>query len=159
VRELVQRVLDLYPRIYLACHTRHVQDPRSGDRLSAQKASILSHLDTVEPVSLLELARHMGVTPATMSIAVGHLVRGGYVKRARSKEDGRRLEIVLTAKGARTRDASSVLDPERVRALLERLEPAPRARALEGLELLARAADGLPNPEAPGATRARGRKT
>jgi DNA-binding MarR family transcriptional regulator len=62
-------VLTLYPRIYFACHTRHVRDPQSQRLLSRHQASILDHLDELEPTTVIDLARHMGVTPATMSLA------------------------------------------------------------------------------------------
>ena len=78
----------------------------------------------------------MGVTPATMSLGVERLVRRGYVLRRRSKTDGRQLELRLAA-GARLREAQSVLDPARVRALLDNLSASERADALRGLALLA----------------------
>ena len=62
--------IDLYARIYFACHTRHVHDPDSGTKVSARQASILSHLDSVEPTAVSALAAHMGVTVSTMSIAI-----------------------------------------------------------------------------------------
>src|SRR6476620_6012648 len=71
----VQTVLRCYPRIYFACHTRHVRDPRSGNLLSVHQASVLDHLDDVEPTGLRDLATHMGVTASTMSLTVDRLVR------------------------------------------------------------------------------------
>src|SRR6476620_1932846 len=104
--------IDLYSQIYFACHTRHVHDPESGTRVSARQASILSHLDAVEPTPLSQLASHMGVTVSTMSTAVGE----------------------------RLRAAHKVLEPRLVRAMLSRLSPADRRVALRGLELLGAAA-------------------
>ncbi|HJU88805.1 MAG TPA: MarR family winged helix-turn-helix transcriptional regulator [Gemmatimonadaceae bacterium] len=136
----VQILLDAYPRIYFACHRRHVRDPKSGKALSAHQASILDHLDSVEPTSLNALAAHMGVTASTMSIAIERLVRQRYVIRTRDPQDGRRVHLRLTEGGERIKQASSVLDPSRVRALLRHLSPAERADGLRGLEILARAA-------------------
>jgi len=130
----------LYSQIYFACHTRHVHDPESGRRVSARQASILSHLDSVEPTALSELAEHLGVTASTMSIAVDRLVRQGYVARVRADTDGRVRHVTLTAAGERLRNAQKVLDPDLVRAMLARLSPADRRAALRGLELLATAA-------------------
>jgi DNA-binding MarR family transcriptional regulator len=130
----------LYSRIYFACHTRHVHDPESGTKVSARQASILSHLDSVEPTPMSQLAAHMGVTVSTMSIAVDRLVRQGYVVRARSEGDGRVRHIRLTPAGERLRTAQKVLDPRLVRAMLSRLSPAERRDALRGLELLGSAA-------------------
>jgi DNA-binding MarR family transcriptional regulator len=135
----IQSLLDAYPRIYFACHTRHVRDLRTETVLSANQASILDHLDEVEPTSLNELAAHMGVTPSTMSIAIERLVRQGYVTRLRDESDRRRVRLRLTPDGTRIKSEKSVLDPTRVNAVLARLSPSERADALRGLELLAKA--------------------
>src|SRR5438105_4681097 len=133
-------VMTLYPRIYFACHTRHVRDPQSQRLLSRHQASILDHLDEIEPTTVLELARHMGVTAGTMSIAIDRLERRGYVVRLKDAKDRRRVHVRLTTAGVRVREASSVLDPQRVEALIARLRDDERTRAVEGLALLARAA-------------------
>ena len=138
-KDAVRQVMELYPRIYFACHTRHVRDPKTSRLLSAHQASILDHLDEREPLALLDLARHMGVTPSTMSLHVERLVRRGYISRERATEDGRRLQLRFTPAGVRVREAKSVLDPGRVRALLQRLTPAEVEAGIHGLELLARA--------------------
>jgi DNA-binding MarR family transcriptional regulator len=135
----VRQVMELYPRIYFACHTRHVRDPQTRRLLSAHQASILDHLDEHEPLALFDLARHMGVTASTMSLNIERLVRRGYVSRERATEDGRRLKLRITPSGVRLREAKSVLDPVRVRALLARLSPAQREAGIHGLALLARA--------------------
>src|ERR1043165_6140952 len=116
-----RRLLDAYPRIFFACHRRHVRDDIRGRALSAHQASILDHLDTVEPMSLNDLAAHMGVTPSTMSLAIDRLERGGYVIRERAGTDRRRLELRLTEAGERVKDASSVLEPDLVAVLLQQL--------------------------------------
>ena len=141
--DAVGRLLAAYPRIFFACHARHVRDPKTRRLLSAHQASILDHLDAVEAATLMGLAKHMGVTPATMSLGIERLVRRGYVQRLRDARDKRRLELRLTPAGVRIREASSVLEPGRVRALLAGLAPRERAAGLTGLELLARGADLL----------------
>jgi DNA-binding MarR family transcriptional regulator len=135
----VRRVMELYPRIYFACHTRHVRDPKTQRVLSTHMASILDHLDEREPLALLDLARHMGVTPSTMSLQVEKLVKRGYVLRERDARDARRLKLRISQAGARVREAKSVLDPSRVQALLARLTPEEQAAGIAGLALLARA--------------------
>jgi MarR family transcriptional regulator, organic hydroperoxide resistance regulator len=135
----VRQVLSFYPQIYFACHTRHVRDQQSGAVLSSHQASVLDHLDEIEPTALAELAAHMGVTASTMSITVERLVRGGYVSRIRDLDDTRRVQLRLTESGVRIKSEKSVLDPERVRAMLANLTREERRRALAGLALLARA--------------------
>ena len=135
----VEQVLRLYPKIFLACHTRHVRDSVTGGELSDHQASILDHLDEVEPTSLMELARHLGVTASTMSLTIDRLVRGGYVSRRRAARDGRVVALRLTQAGVRIRREKSVLDPELVRSMLSRLTVDELERAIGGLEILARA--------------------
>jgi MarR family transcriptional regulator, organic hydroperoxide resistance regulator len=136
-------VMTLYPRIYFACHTRHVRDPQTQRMLSRHQASILDHLDEIEPTTVMDLAAHMGVTAATMSLAIDRLERKGYVVRVKDAKDRRRVHVRLTTAGVRVREASSVLDASRVEALVARLSDADRTRAIEGLGLLADAAQGL----------------
>ena len=82
----------------------------------------------------------MGVTPGTMSIAIDRLERKGYVVRLRDTADRRRVHVRLTGAGVRVREASSVLDRQRVEALLARMSDADRDAGLRGLALLAHAA-------------------
>src|SRR5262245_42521586 len=133
-------VLSLYPRIFFACHTRHVRDPQSSRTLSRHQASVLDHLDEVDPMTLNALARHMGVTPGTMSLTVDRLERKGYVVRLRDAADRRRVHLRLTTAGVRVREASSVLDPPLVEAMVAKLSDADREAAIRGLALLASAA-------------------
>jgi len=137
----VRQVMTYYPRIFFACHTEHVRDPKTRRKISAHQASILDHLDEIEPTGLNDLARHMGVTPSTMSLTVDRLARDGYVKRGADLRDGRRVALRITRAGARLRDQMTVLDADRVKAMLGQMKPADRREALRGLELLARAAD------------------
>jgi DNA-binding MarR family transcriptional regulator len=138
--DAARQVMALYPRIYFACHTRHVRDPQSTRLLSRHQASILDHLDEVEPTTLNELAHHMGVTPGTMSLGVDRLERKGYVVRLRDVADRRRVHLRLTSSGVRVREATSVLDPSRVEALVAALTDEERDAAIHGLALLAKAA-------------------
>jgi len=140
VRNEVERLLAAYPKIFFACHERHRRDPKTRRLLSAHQGAILDHLDDLEPTTLADLARHMGVTASTMSLNVERLVRRGYLLRQRDARDRRRLRLRLSPAGVRVKEAQRVLEPARVRGLLERLRPAEREAALRGLELLARAA-------------------
>jgi DNA-binding MarR family transcriptional regulator len=143
MRSDVETVLRCYPQIYFACHRRHVRDEKTKDLLSAHQASILDHLDDVEGTPVLELARHMGVTASTMSLTADRLERGGYVRRERGKEDGRRVELRLTPAGVRIKRQQKVLEPDLIAAMLDRLDEKRRSRALRGLELLGQAAREL----------------
>ncbi len=110
---------------------------------------MLDHLDEIDPTTVNDLARHMGVTPATMSLAIDRLERKGYVVRDRDSADRRRVHVRLTSAGVRIREASSVLDPARVEALLARLTAAERKQPMQGLALLATAAHRRPSRHRP----------
>ena len=140
VAQAAGALMALYPRIYFACHTRHVKDPQTERLLSRHQASVLDHLDEIDPTTLNALARHMGVTAATMSLTVDRLERKGYVVRLRDTTDRRRVHLRLSSAGVRVRSASSVLDPPRVERLMSKLTADEREAAIRGLGLLADAA-------------------
>ena len=83
--------------------------------------SILDHLDADAPTMLTDLAIHMGVTPATMSIAIGRLVEQGYVTRVLDPVDRRKVQLRLTDAGVRICAANSVLEPTLVEEMLDQL--------------------------------------
>ena len=139
----VNRLLQSYPKIYLACHTRHVRDDASGKALSAHMASLLDHLSNEPPLSISELARHLDVTESTVSLQVSKLEHDGYVRRVCDERDHRRVRVQLTASGLRAKKENSVLDPELVTRMLSLLGPVDAEAALRGLELLADAATRL----------------
>ena len=93
--------------------------------------------------SAMYLADHMGVTASTMSLHLDKLEGGGFVRRVRSRVDARRVELRLTPAGVRIKRQQKVLDPRLVDLMLVNLTDAERRKALEGLELLARAASQL----------------
>ena len=139
--EEVDMLMNLYPKIYFACHTKHIIDPKTKEKLTKNQISILDHLDPEIPISLYELATHLGVTPSTMSITINRLEQGKFLMRKKSKKDGRKVEIVLTSKGVDIRKTNSVLDYEYVLSMLERLSGKERQLALQGLNLLASASE------------------
>jgi DNA-binding MarR family transcriptional regulator len=140
VVEASQEVIRLYPRIYFACHRRHVPDPGSNRVLSSHQVSILDHLDERAVTFTSTLAEHMGVTVSTISLALDRLMRDGFVRRVPDKADRRRVGVLLTKAGVRIRDSRSVLDPDLVAALMGRLDEDHRVQAVRGLKLLADAA-------------------
>ncbi len=139
----VETILSVFPRIYFACRPRQVTDPVDGRVVSFHQATILSHLDVVDPTMVGELANHLGVTASTMSLNLGRLEEAGYVTRQRDPEDRRVMNVCLTEAGERVRLAYSTLDRDRVGRMIDGLDPVRRRTALTGLAYLADAADGL----------------
>ena len=141
--EDVFSVQRLYPQIYLACHTDHVRAASTKWRISSQDASILVHLDTDSGLSPSTLAAHLGVTPSTLSAAIARLAELGYLTSTPADDDRRKRELRLTARGADAIASTSVLDADRVAAVLNKLKPDERKAAVRGLALLAQAAREL----------------
>jgi DNA-binding MarR family transcriptional regulator len=140
MEDQVFEVQRLYPLIYIACHVDHVRTASTKFRISAQDASILSHLDREIGLSPRALATHLGVVPSTLSATISRLSRLGYITSTPSLKDKRRRELRLTPHGAEANASTSVLDAARVTTLLANLNPEERKEALRGLALLASAA-------------------
>ncbi len=136
-------VLGAIPRILEACRTRSVADPPSGVRVSGNQLRILRQLDDRDPAMVGELAEFMGVTASTMSLNLKRLEEAGLISRGRDPADRRVRNVLLTDLGRRIRDRHAPLDPVRVDAVLRALRPDRRARAVDGVALLAEAADRL----------------
>ena len=139
----VFEVQRLYPQIYIACHTDHVRAASTTWRISSQDASILVHLDRDTGLSPRALANHLGVAPSTLSAAIARLSQLGYLTSKPNDTDRRKRELRLTARGAEAVASTSVLNAERVQAVLGQLKPDERKAAVRGLALLARAARKL----------------
>src|SRR5512135_1986005 len=103
LRSDVAQVFRDYPRIYFACHRRHVRDTRRGKLVSARQASTLDHLDAVAPTMLSDLAAHLRVT------------------RVLDPVDRRKVQLRLTDAGVRISAANSVLEPALVGDMLDHL--------------------------------------
>lgn len=85
----------------------------------------------------------MGLKASTISGAITRLGKLGYIKRQPQSHDGRVIGLTLTPEGGKAMTETSVLDGKRVAAMLSRLTPADRKRALKGLHLLAKASTEL----------------
>jgi DNA-binding MarR family transcriptional regulator len=130
----------LFPQIYLACHVDHVRAASTAWDLSSHDSSILVHLDRKKPINPRDLAKHLGVAASTLSAAIARLNRLEYLTSKPAPSDKRHRELRLTARGSEAIASTSVLDPKRVRQLLNHLDREDRAAAVRGLQLLAHAA-------------------
>lgn len=138
----VSRVLRAYPVLHRAWRQRRVS-AGPGRGVSAHQATLLAQLDRRTPRSVSDLAHTMSVSLPTISLTVDRLARAGLVRKDRDPRDRRRAQVRLTPAGERVVARRSLLDPARVRALLEALSPEERALGVDGLTTLARAARRL----------------
>jgi len=134
----IRRLLDAYPAIYLACHRQHVRQNESGRAITERQASVLDHLHATRPMTLSKLAEHMGVGRSAMSITVKRLVREGYIKTSRDKNDARCVGLTLTTAGVKVKEQNTILDPELVRKMFRLMSAGELESALLGIERLAK---------------------
>lgn len=131
-----------YPQVYLACHTRHQRKRSTERRLSARDSSLLAHLDETRPMVPSQLATHLAIAKSTLSEALKRLQTLGFVsQQPRSARGGRRggVGVLLTAQGAEAIRETSVLEEDRLRAVLARLAPAELRVVTRAMRLLAEA--------------------
>lgn len=141
-RDLID-VLLCYPQIYLACHVEHRTRSASANGLTSREASFLTHVADPGGTSPAALARHLGIGRSSLSAALARLEGLGLVAIERDPGDARRKCVRLTEAGRAAISNSSVLDAERVAAMLASMAEDERRRAVEGLRLLAAAARRL----------------
>lgn len=67
--------------------------------LSVTEIHTIEAIGMYKPRTMTEVACQLSITLGTLTTAVGHLVRKGYVQRKRGEEDRRIVHIQLTKKG------------------------------------------------------------
>lgn len=139
----VETLLECYLRIYSACHVPSQARGKKTSSVSSNQATVLDNLSLTKGVTVLNLARHMGVAPSTMSLTLDRLERGAFIKRIKDREDGRRTYVFLTPEGDRIQRGQKILEPERIAALLGNLTILERKQAIAGLRNLMEAANTL----------------
>lgn len=134
-------MLAALPRIHQVFRTQGFHDAATGAPLTGHQLRILANLDDHDPTMIGEVAEHMGVTLSTMSLNLKRLQERGFVARSRDPADRRVMNVRLTEAGRAARDATSLVDPGRVAAVLRLLSPEERRQAVGGVAILADAAD------------------
>lgn len=134
----------LYRELY-ARAVRRIDDGRDG--LSSETTALLLHLAQAGPLTLSELAQHLGRALSTVSAKVGTLEDQGLLARQRDDDDNRRSLIWLSPGGRDTlAQALDVLDRPRLAAAAALLPATQRAQLIAGLQALLAA---LPPPTTP----------
>ncbi|MBV9931698.1 MAG: winged helix-turn-helix transcriptional regulator [Alphaproteobacteria bacterium] len=140
-------ILRAYPQIYLACHVEHRTRRSSASGLTSREASFLAHLADMGEAGPAALARHLGIGPSTLSAALSRLCGKGLIESDPDPHDARRRRLRLTDAGRAAIVEDSVLDADRLAALLSLLAPEERRAAVAGLKILAAAARRFRNGE------------
>lgn len=82
---------------------------------------VIDSIGMDQPKNMTTIAKEMGVTVGTLTIAMNHLVKKGYVLRARSTKDRRVVLLSLSAKGVDAYKANRSFREEMVQAAVRGL--------------------------------------
>jgi DNA-binding MarR family transcriptional regulator len=140
---LVEIVQQAYPKLWHACHVEHRtrgQPHTSG--LTDRESGVLAHIGT-DGADAGPLAEHLGIAKSTLSAHIARLEALGLVRSEITPNDQRRRRLRLTDAGRAALRSDSILDTQRVQALLDAIPEAERAIAVQGLATLAAAASRL----------------
>ena len=114
---------------------RQASEVCCGD-LTLEQFQTLRSVSLSERASIGSLSADLHVDLSTMSRNITLLDRNGYLLRARSAEDGRIVEVNLTAKGKRALNTLRCDERNVLGDVYGRLAPAERPKVLKALETL-----------------------
>jgi len=129
----------LYPAVYRRFHVS--RRPVGGSDLTPRMLGVLHHLSVGGPLTLGELATHLGLSKATATELVTRVEERGLVDRMRDERDRRRVYVWLTDLGRKRADAHArVLADDELLAAVDRMAPTDRESLINGLRALLAAA-------------------
>lgn len=105
--------------------------------VTANDMHVIEAIDMEEARNMTSVARSLGVTTGTLTIAVNSLVKKGYVERVRSEEDRRVVLVSLSEKGKKAYLHHQQFHEQMIEAIVEELseeEQAVLEKALVKLE-------------------------
>ncbi len=131
----------LYPAVYRRFHVS--RRPVGGSDLTPRMLGVLHHLSASGPLTLGELATHLGLSKATVTELVTRVEERGLVDRMRDERDRRRVYVWLTEYGRqRANSYVRVLADDELLAAVRRMTSTDRVSLIYGLRALLAAADG-----------------
>jgi DNA-binding MarR family transcriptional regulator len=114
---------------------RHLRREAHVEGITAGQAALLAQIRNHPEFGVRDLAAREGVSAPVMTRALDRAETAGLIVRSRSAEDGRRIRLALTPKGARVlrsvrrrrtawlAERLEGLSPAEVRAVEEAIEP------------------------------------
>jgi DNA-binding MarR family transcriptional regulator len=130
-----QRFADLLSRVAREVTSRETSEVCCGD-LTLEQFRTLRAVDSAQASSIGTLSNQLRVDLSTMSRNVALLERNDYLIRAKSAEDGRIVNVRLTAKGRRALETLRCGEQEVFGDLYARLAVKERSRVIKALGVL-----------------------
>ncbi len=119
--------------------------------MTVAQAATLEALEREGALRLGRLGTLLGIAPSTLTRNLMRLEQSGLVRRGSDQSDGRAAQVELTEKGRRARLRLEQMEDEFARRVLERLSPAARQQAMDGLAALLEAVRAETESCCPGA--------
>ncbi len=130
----------LYPAVYQRFHVS--RRPITGSDLTPRMLGVLHHLSASGPLTLGELATHLGLSKATATELVTRVQERRLVDRMRDERDRRRVYVWLTEHGRqRANSHARVLADDELLTAVGRMTLADRESLINGMRALLAAAD------------------
>lgn len=107
-----------------------------GSAISITEIHIIEKIGAKEPVRMSEVAKSIGVTLATLTVACDKLEAKELVSRARSSTDRRVVNITLTPKGRAAYEYHKAFHERMIASVMETLSPEQAAVLAQSLEKL-----------------------
>lgn len=104
--------------------------------LTINDMHVINAIGTGKAKNMSSVAKPLGVTMGTLTIAVNGLVKKGYVERVRSEEDRRVVLVSLTARGKKAFARHEQFHEDMINGIIKRLDA-------EELEVLAKSLEDL----------------
>jgi DNA-binding MarR family transcriptional regulator len=132
---------ELFPAVYLRLYTRRAKRPAE---LTPQLTGMLRHLAWSGPLTVGELALHLGRAQSVASEMVDRLREKGLVERIADERDRRRKLLWLTDAGRlKLQRDEQVLSPDLLRSAVSRMKTVERLALIRGMRALVQAADEM----------------
>ena len=107
-----------------------------GSAISITEIHIIEKIGLTEPARMSEIARLLGVTLATLTVACDKLEAKDLVRRARSRTDRRVVHVTLTPRGRAVYEYHRSFHERMILSILDTLSPEQSAVLAQSLEKL-----------------------
>jgi DNA-binding MarR family transcriptional regulator len=129
------RFAELVSQLAREITLRQASDVCCGE-LTLEQFQTLRTVEASDQLSIGSLSTRLRVDFSTMSRNVSLLERNGYLARSRNAEDGRVVQVGITAKGRRALDTLQCDEREILADVYDRLPPGERQTVIKALEIL-----------------------
>lgn len=107
-----------------------------GNAISITEIHIIEKIGQLEPVRMSEVAKSIGVTLATLTVACDKLENKNLIRRSRSESDRRVVNVSLTDKGRAAFEYHKAFHARMVSSVMDTLSPEQTVLLADSLEKL-----------------------